>query len=142
MREAQKLEIKYNAFNNMTQNESISKTYAQKRYLKWNDQEILANRAFLKKDKELEFELAQISANGPNWREMLSGGAEQVEGQALAAGSGGGLPTGEAPVPTGAPASGGGETPPAFGPPPEGGTPPAAPAAPQAADFTPETPPE
>ena len=143
MREAQKLEIKYNAFNNMTQNESISKTYAQKRYLKWNDQEILANRAFLKKDKELEFELAQISANGPNWREMLSGGAEQVEGQALAAGSGGGLPTGEAPVPTGAPASGEGEAPPAFGPPPEGGTPPAAPATPTApADFTPETPPE
>jgi len=60
MREAQKAEIKYNTFNSMVQNESISKTYAQKKYLRWSDQEILANRAFLKKDKELEFELAQI----------------------------------------------------------------------------------
>ena len=68
MREAQKAEIKYTTFNNMVQNESISKTYAQKKYLRWNDQEILANRAFLKKDKELEFELAQIQANGPMWK--------------------------------------------------------------------------
>jgi len=47
MREAQKAEIKYTTFNNMTQNESISKTYAQKKYLRWIDQEILAYRAFL-----------------------------------------------------------------------------------------------
>lgn len=144
MREAQKLEIKYNAFNNMVQNESISKTYAQKKYLKWNDQEILANRAFLKKDKELEFELAQITANGPNWRQLVAGGGEQVEGQPMAAGAGGAVPTGEGPAPT-AP-EGAGETPPAFGPPPAGGEAPAAPAAaaPAAApraDFTPETPP-
>ena len=145
MREAQKLEIKYNAFNNMVQNESVSKTYAQKKYLKWNDQEILANRAFLKKDKELEFELAQITANGPNWRQLIAGGAgEQVEGQPMAAGGGGAIPTGEAPVPTGAGPEGAAETPPAFGPPPAGGAPAQAPAAPTGgtpADFTPETPP-
>jgi hypothetical protein len=145
MREAQKLEIKYNAFNNMVQNESVSKTYAQKKYLKWNDQEILANRAFLKKDKELEFELAQITANGPNWRQLIAGGTgEQVEGQPMAAGGGGAIPTGEAPVPTGAGPEGAAETPPAFGPPPAGGAPAQAPAAPAGgtpADFTPETPP-
>lgn len=146
MREAQKLEIKYNAFNNMTQNESVSKTYAQKKYLKWNDQEILANRAFLKKDKELEFELAQITANGPNWRQLVAGGAgEQVEGQPMASGAGGAIPTGEAPAPTGAgPAAGGAEgaeTPPAFGPAPTAGAPAAPAAGGGRADFTPETPP-
>ena len=134
MREAQKAEIKYTTFNNMVQNESISKTYAQKKYLKWNDQEILANRAFLKKDKELEFELAQIQANGPMWKT----GGEAVEGQAMAAGAGGTVPTGEG-APTGGASSGGaggGEAPPAFGPPPTAGgaaTPPEGGAAPKEA---------
>lgn len=121
MREAQKAEIKYNTFNSMVQNESISKTYAQKKYLRWSDQEILANRAFLKKDKELEFELAQIQANGPMWKT----GGEAVEGVPLAAGSGGAVPTGTPASPSGggegAPSGGGGgggEAPPAFGPPP------------------------
>jgi hypothetical protein len=134
MREAQKAEIKYTTFNNMVQNESISKTYAQKKYLRWNDQEILANRAFLKKDKELEFELAQIQANGPMWKT----GGEAVEGQAMAAGAGGAVPSGEGAPAGGAPAGGGGEAPPEFGPPPaaggaatspEGGTAPATPPA-------------
>lgn len=135
MREAQKAEIKYTTFNNMVQNESISKTYAQKKYLRWNDQEILANRAFLKKDKELEFELAQIQANGPMWKT----GGEAVEGQAMAAGSGGAVPTGEG-APTGGAApsggAGGGEAPPEFGPPPTAGgaaTPPEGGAAPKEA---------
>ena len=35
LREFQKLEIKANAFNTMVQNESISKTYAQRKYLTW-----------------------------------------------------------------------------------------------------------
>ena len=138
MREAQKAEIKYTTFNNMVQNESISKTYAQKKYLRWSDQEILANRAFLKKDKELEFELAQIQANGPMWKT----GGEAVEGAALAAGAGGAVPTGEggaAPAGGGgAPAGGGGgEAPPSFGPPPSGGgTPPAAGATPPSGETT------
>jgi hypothetical protein len=117
MREAQKAEIKYTTFNNMVQNESISKTYAQKKYLRWNDQEILANRAFLKKDKELEFELAQIQANGPMWKT----GGEAVEGQGMASGAGGAVPTGEG-APVGVPApEGGSEAPPEFGPPPTAG---------------------
>ena len=136
MREAQKAEIKYTTFNNMTQNESISKTYAQKKYLKWDDQEILANRAFLKKDKELEFELAQIQANGANWRSIAAGGQEMAEGQPLASGGGGAIPTGEGGAPpaagggegaeSGAPPAAGGEAPPAFGPPPSAGSAPAA----------------
>lgn len=137
MREAQKAEIKYTTFNNMTQNESISKTYAQKKYLKWDDQEILANRAFLKKDKELEFELAQIQANGSNWRSIAAGSQEMVEGQPLASGGGGAVPTGEggaAPAAGGGeggapPAPAGGEAPPAFGPPPSEGSAPKEPPA-------------
>jgi hypothetical protein len=133
MREAQKAEIKYTTFNNMVQNESISKTYAQKKYLRWNDQEILANRAFLKKDKELEFELAQIQANGPMWKT----GGEAVEGQAMAAGAGGAVPSGEGAPAGGAPSGGGGgEAPPEFGPPPTAGgaaTPPEGGAAPKEA---------
>ena len=85
----------------------------------------------MKKDKELEFELAQIQANGGNWRGAAVSG-EMAEGQPLAAGAGGAIPTGEgAPPPAGGggeapppPAGGGSEAPPPFGPPPSGGTPP------------------
>jgi hypothetical protein len=140
MREAQKAEIKYTTFNNMVQNESISKTYAQKKYLRWSDQEILANRAFLKKDKELEFELAQITAMGPNWRQLTTAGGEVAEGQPMAAGSGGPIPTGTGGgVPAGAPTGGGGEeAPPAFGPPPTSSTPPPQPTGGEAGTPTPE----
>jgi hypothetical protein len=111
MREAQKLELKVKSFNDLTAGESISKTYAQKKYLNWNDIEIKANREFLRKDSELKWELEQIAANGPNWRDVYATGVQQsgAEGGMLTgmAGTGGG-----GVVPTG--------TPPAFGPPPGG----------------------
>jgi len=143
MREAQKAEIKYTTFNNMTQNESISKTYAQKKYLRWSDQEILANRAFLKKDKELEFELAQITAMGPNWRQLTAAGGEVVEGQPMAAGGGGAIPTGSGgggPVgsPAGSMSGGGEEVPPEFGPPPSGASAPTPPPSNEGKPPTPE----
>jgi len=143
MREAQKAEIKYTTFNNMTQNESISKTYAQKKYLRWSDQEILANRAFLKKDKELEFELAQITAMGPNWRQLTTAGGEVVEGQPMAAGSGGAIPTGSGGgAPAGSPIGGAGggaeEAPPDFGPPPSGASAPTPPPSNEGKAPTPE----
>lgn len=129
LREFQKLEIKANAFNTMTQNESISKTYAQRKYLKWSDKEVLVNREFLRKDKEFEWELAQIIAAGPNWKRVAASG-QGVEGQPLASGGGGGgfMPGGDMGAPP--PGGEGGEVPPEFGPPPEaGGTPaPGAPA--------------
>ena len=119
MREVQKLEIKANAFNLMTQNESISKTYAQKKYLKWTDTEILANKELLRKDKEFDWELGQIQASGPNWK--LAGAApEGTEAAQVMSGAG--------PGPTGMPGAEGGAgaapgapaTPPEFGPPPPG----------------------
>jgi len=96
MRAQQKLELKLNNFGTATQNEFISKLYGMKKYLGWSDEDIKANREFLRKDKELQWELEQIAAGGPNWRSTYQSGA--------AAGG----------------AEGGGATPPGFGPAPAG----------------------
>ena len=89
----------------MSANELISNTYCQKKYLGWTDNDVVANRAFLKKDKELQWELSQIEAAGPNWRDAAAEG-EGEEGGAM-----------------GAPMGGGSALPPADGPPPEFGPP-------------------
>lgn len=112
LREQQIFDIKSNNFNNMSSNELISNTFSQKKYLKWDDQEVKQNREWLRKDKELAFELAQIETLGPNWREMISQqgmGGDPAVGGDMAGGLGGGsaLPD------TGAP--------PEFGPGPEVG---------------------
>jgi len=101
LREQQKLQLKAESFNSLTQSDFVSKTYAQKRYLGWSDSDIMANREFLRKDRELMWELDQISNGGPNWDEE---GAAPAEGAAPTGGGGGGAPSG---------------TPPAFGPGPE-----------------------
>jgi hypothetical protein len=118
LREHQKLQLKAENFNTLTQSDFVSKTYAQKRYLGWSDSDVMANREFLRKDRELMWELDQISNAGPNWDE-----APPVEGTAPAGGEGGG-------------ASG---VPPEFGPGPTGGEAPAE-APPEAAPV--EAPPE
>lgn len=114
MRESQKFQLKANSYTTITAGELISKTFSQKKYLGWNDQDILANREFMRKDAEIQWEIDQIKGAGPNWREVQQAGA-----------TAGGQP--------GAPAPGGGgggmAMPPAFGPgpggevgaPPEGG---------------------
>ena len=82
LREAQKLGLKLDNYSNLTQNELISKTYCQKKYLGWDDHAILANRQYLRVDKELEWELAQITNMGPNWREQVAASAEATAGAA------------------------------------------------------------
>jgi len=115
LRENQKLELKVTNFTSLVANQTISSTYSQKKYLGWSDTDVKANREFLRKDKELEWELAQIVAGGPNWREqMISGGGA------------GGTPadaSGSAPGGSAAPPSFG--SPAADGAPPEGEAPPA-----------------
>jgi hypothetical protein len=107
LRQQQKLELKANNFNLLGQNDSISKTYAQKKYLGWNDNEIKANREFLRKDKEFGWELAQIESGGPEWQlggvagAAPAGGAEAGAPPAFGPGAAGG-----APAPTGAEAGG------------------------------------
>lgn len=107
MREQQKLELKVNNWASLTGSEYVSNTWAQGKYLGWTDLEIKANREFLRKDKELQWELAQIEASGPNWRDMMVAG----EGEGLEPGMEG----------PGAPPAMGGGIPPDFGPPPADG---------------------
>ncbi len=98
LRESQKLELKATNFNSLASNEYVSATYAQKRYLGWNDVDVKANREFLRKDAEFQWELQQIGAGGPNWRDDLE--------QAAAPGGGvEGAPAGDVSA----------ETPPDFG---------------------------
>ena len=112
MRESQKLELKAANFNTLAGNEFISVTYAQKKYLGWRDRDILANREFLRKDAEMQWELAQIQAAGPMWKEQLaaSSGAEAEvggEGGGVAGGGEGGIPEfGGGPAGTGDEAAG------------------------------------
>jgi hypothetical protein len=117
LRENQKLELKVTNFNNLANNPFVSPTYAQKKLLGWSDIDVKANREFLRKDKELEWELNQITNGGPNWREQMAVPGEQQPGAAP-----GGAPAGPAGAPPsfGAPAA----TPPGGAeaiPPPEAG---------------------
>jgi hypothetical protein len=110
LRENQKFQLKAENFNSITQSDLVSKTYAQKKYLGWSDSDVMANREFLRKDRELLWELDQITNAGPNWQDE----GATVSGTAPEAG---GAATGGASALGGAPAAGGGaETPPEFGP--------------------------
>jgi hypothetical protein len=98
IRESQRLELKATNFNSLVSNEFVSATYAQKKYLGWKDKDVLANREFLRKDAEMQWELSQIGAAGPNWKEqMIAGGLEGAEGAEAGfdgggADGGGGIP--------------------------------------------------
>lgn len=124
LRESQKLELKVQNFGSLASNESISPSFAQKRYLGWSDIDIKANREFLRKDKELRWELTQIENMGPNWKQMV---AAQAEGGGAPGGAGGPPPGGGMGGGIGGGGMGGmgGSPPPPEGeegaPPPEGG---------------------
>ena len=91
MRDQQLLQLKFDNFNTATQNESIAKSYSQKYYLQWSDEQMKENREWLRKDSALLWELAQIQNLGPNWREQLAAQAGLGSGEeAAAAPSGGG----------------------------------------------------
>lgn len=131
MREAQKQELKTTSFNNITQSDAVSKTYALKKYMGWSDMEVLANREFMRKDIGFLWELEQIKSGGPNWRDNMQAAAPAAGGELTAGGGGGGAPAG---------------TPPAFGPAPTAGGEAPAPApgpeaTPGAAAPSPEVPP-
>jgi hypothetical protein len=127
MREAQKQEIKTKTYNEATQNEAISKTYALKKFMNWTDVEVKANREFLRKDVGFSWELDQIKSGGPNWRDNMQAG---VPGAAPVEGGG---------IPASTPLAGGGETatPPDFGPAPAAVAPEAGAAVPPAGEVPP-----
>ena len=103
LRENQKLELKSANYNNLAANEFISATYGQKKYLGWSENDIKANREFLRKDAEFQWELGQIQQMGPNWKDSLQ---PQAGGEAAAAG---GAPEGQPPAFGGSPADTGAE---------------------------------
>ena len=116
MREAQKQELKTTSFNNITQSDAVSKTYALKRYMGWSDIEVLANREFMRKDIGFLWELEQIKSGGPNWRDNMQAAAPAAGGELTAGGGGGGAPAGTPPAFGPAPAAGGEAPAPAPGP--------------------------
>jgi len=90
LRENQRLEMKAGNYGSLASDEFVSATYAQKKYLGWKDRDILANREFLRKDAEMQWELAQIQAAGPAWKEQALAG-ELAEGEAAVGGEGAGV---------------------------------------------------
>jgi hypothetical protein len=92
LREQQLFGIKQENFNNITSSDSIAKTFAQRHYLKYTDDQISENMAWLRKDAALRWELAQIEAAGPNWREQQAALAQAAAGTGgMGGGMGGGM---------------------------------------------------
>ena len=87
LRKQQILDLKVNNFNTLTSNESISKGYSQKEYLGWTDEQIKANREWLRKDAALQHELEGIRSGGADW--AAGGGAAGPMGGGAPAGPGG-----------------------------------------------------
>jgi hypothetical protein len=113
LRQNQNLELKLKNFNDVSQNDAISKTFAQRHYLNLNDAKISENMEWLRKDAALKWELEQIASTGPNWREHIKAAEEASNATGNSAGTsgsssseipefGGGGETEETPVETAA----------------------------------------
>lgn len=76
LRQNQNFELKLKNFSDISQNESISKTFAQRHYLNLSDAKISENMEWLRKDAALKWELEQIAGAGPNWREQYKAAEE------------------------------------------------------------------
>ena len=111
--------LKYDNFNNMSQNDGISNSFAQKKYLGLTDEEMAQNREWKRKDAVLAYELAKIGEAGPNWK-SAEAGAAPAEGGAPA-GGGGSASSALPPEFGAAPATGEATPPPAEGQAPAGG---------------------
>jgi hypothetical protein len=111
-RQQQFFDLKYNNFNNMCANESISPSFAQKKYLGLSDEEMALNREWKRRDAAFQYELEMLLSQGPAWKQQYQ--ATQAAAAEMGATAGGG------------PASSGGgapSTPPDFGPAPDAGAP-------------------
>jgi hypothetical protein len=97
IRKNQEFELKYKNFNDMSQNESISKTFAQRHYLGFNDGKISENMEWLRKDAALKWELEQIATTGPNWREHIQAAEEAATAGVTPTEGGGGTSASEIP---------------------------------------------
>jgi hypothetical protein len=96
VRKQQFIDIQLNNFGNISQNDGISNTFAQKKWLGLTDAEIAANRAAKKADAALAWELNMITNSGPNWQKLADAQAAQANEMADAmGGGGGGMPGGD-----------------------------------------------
>lgn len=111
MKRQQIFELHYNNFNNMSNNEGISNSFAQKKYLGMSDIEMTENREWKRKDAAFQWEVEQILSNGPNWKEQVAA-MQQATAEMNGGGGGGGAASG-------LPADS--DTPPQFGAGPETG---------------------
>lgn len=90
MREAKRMEMRIGNYQNMTSDGAMSKTLAQKEYLKWTDEQIKANLHLRRLDAANEWEISKILANGPKWMEIESAAQQPSPAE-------GGMPSGGAP---------------------------------------------
>lgn len=86
LREQQLWQLKFESYQSLASDDLISTTLAQKTFLGWSDSEISKNREGLRKDAALRWELSNIEAEGPDFREKLA------EAAAGALGGDGGFP--------------------------------------------------
>lgn len=91
IRESQRLDLKMKNFNDAIQTNQISPSLAAKKYLGWSDENIKANREWMRKDKAFEWEIAQITNAGPEWRTAQAVAANGIGGEAGGAPSGGAI---------------------------------------------------
>lgn len=108
IRDQQLLEMKFNNFSTALNTQAISPSYAMKYYLGLSDELMKENREWQKNDAAFRWELGQIEASGPNFREQLAaqgGAAPEVPGAPAGGGGGGGAsaipPFGGGEAPTG-----------------------------------------
>jgi len=130
LRQQQLLELKLKNFQDMSNNDGISNTFAQRHYLDYSDAKIGENMEWKRKDAALKWELSQIEGSGPNWREHLEAAenAATETGAPSGGGGGGGGGISASSIPEFGGGGGGSSTPPEgeAGAAPEAGTEPPA----------------
>lgn len=97
LREQQMWQLKFESYQSLAGDDLISNTLAQKTFLGWSDAEIAQNREAVRKDAALRWELSNIEAEGPDFREKLAaavagamgGAADMGLGDALGGADGG-----------------------------------------------------
>ena len=78
LRETQKLELSLGIFDRAKSTQFISPSLAAKDYLNWDDIKLKANQEWKRKDSAFEWELGQISQNGPAWKEIINNQNNQL----------------------------------------------------------------
>ena len=90
LRQQNLFELKYKNFNDMSTNEGISNTFAQRHYLDYSDEKIGENMEWKRKDAALKWELDQIAQTGPNWRDHIAAAETAATAPSAPSGGGGG----------------------------------------------------